>query len=237
MKSILSSFFILAFSIFIFSQEKNVNVANVQAEKATNTLKTFFEFDANSVPYKIFKKAKAVLVFNDITQINLVLNKGSKGKGLFLALDGENWSVPTFVEFNNMGFEFKIADKKKFDLIFFVMDDALLKTLKIGSIGQWGLAKYKLALGPIIEGRGAENVLESASLIYYPFEKGKLSGIEVQNDFVFNAVGIKHNDKLNKAIYKKEAHKIFSDKSENLKMPEAINNVRQIILDNIKNSN
>lgn len=234
MRLIIFTLTIFLFSITTFAQAKtDLQIATVRAEKANAMLKTFFALGSDSMPFQVFQKAKAVAVFNDVIYFNLLLSKMTKGKGLLSVRDGENWGVPTFAEFFSSGFEFKIADKKKFDIVFFIMDDKLIEVLKNGGIESKFLSDKRLALGPIVKGTGADLVLENAWLIYYPFQDGKLSGLEFQSNF-FNEARIGHDNNLNKKIYQKKAQLIISDKLKDLTVPDQINNFRQIIIGGLK---
>ena len=227
--------FIFFLSVNVLPQDKTkLDTANSEAEKVNDVLKTFLALGTDSVPFEVFKKAKGIAVFENVTQINFLTTKSSKGKGLVSIRNGDGWSIPTFVNFGSVEVELKIADKKKFDIVCFIMTQYLIEKLKTGSIKPDELNNHKLALGPIIKGVGADLVLERASLIYYTFQNGKLSGIEFQDNDFFNGIIIKHDNKLNQAIYKKKGETILSQSQNNLTVPDSVNLFRQAIVDNLK---
>ncbi|HRH40488.1 MAG TPA: hypothetical protein PKY82_02505 [Pyrinomonadaceae bacterium] len=234
MRLIIYTLTIFIFTVTVIAQKKtDLEAAMNRAEKANTMLKTFFALGSDSIPFQVFQKAKAVAVFNDVTYFNLLLSKMTKGKGLLSVRNGENWCVPTFAEFFSSGFEFKIADKKKFDIVFFIMDDKLIELLKNDGIESKFVSDKRIKLGPIVKGTGADLVLENAWLIYYPFQDGKLSGLEFQSNF-FNEFRIGHDNNLNKKIYQKKAQLIISDKLNDLTVPDQINNFRQTIISGLK---
>lgn len=203
----------------------NLAVASQRAEKATTILKQFSSFDSDSVPFEVLRKAKAVGVFNDVTRFSLFLSEGIKAKGVLSARNQNGWSVPVFISLAGSGFQFKIAAKKNFDIVFFVMNDEYIKALE-----KRGLAP-KMTLGPIVGGKGAELALQKASILYYTFEDGKLSGEEVEGNSFINNVIIGLDNNLNKSLYNKTAQIILKENLNDLKTPATVENFRQTISD------
>jgi len=235
MRLIIFTLTIFIFSAAIIAQKKtDLEVATNRAEKVTSVLKTFLALGSDSVPFEVFKRAKGIAVFENVTQLSLLLSKGAKGKGLVSIRNSEDWTTPTFADFGSMGFEFKIADKKKLDIVCFIMTQYLIEKLKNGMIKPDELNNHKLALGPIVKGEGGELVLKQASLIYYTFQDGKLSGLEFQSDGLFSGVAIRHDNKLNQSIYQKKAEKILSQNPNDLTTPNAVSNFKQTIIDSLK---
>lgn len=99
---ILSGFFLaLCFVSVVLAQEKGnvIPLATARAEKATAVLKQFAAFGADSVPFEILRKAKAVGVLNSATRTNLLFSQGIKAKGVMSARSQSGWGVPFFVSF------------------------------------------------------------------------------------------------------------------------------------------
>ena len=231
MKLIFSFLIVLACFALSSAQKGNVvSLASERAEKATAILKQFPARGADSVPLEVFRKAKAVGVFNDVTRFSLLLSEGIKGKGVLSARAPNGWSVPVFISLAASGFQFKIAAKKNFDIVFFIMDDKAFEKLKNGGFNP------QLTLGPIIGGKGAELALEKASVLYYTFEDGKLSGVEVEGNNFVNAVHIGLDNNLNKALYDKKAQTILKENQDDLKAPPTVENFRQAITELLSQS-
>ncbi|MBX7174903.1 MAG: lipid-binding SYLF domain-containing protein [Pyrinomonadaceae bacterium] len=227
--------FIFFLSVNVLPQDRTkLDTANSEAEKVNAVLKTFLSLGTDSVPFEVFKKAKGIAVFENVSQLNLLMSKGGKGKGLVTIRNGDGWSIPTFVNFAHFGYELKIADKKNFDIICFIMTQYLIEKLKTGSIKPDELNNHKLALGPVVKGAGADVVIERSSLIYYTFQYGKLSGIEFQNDGFFTGITITHDNKLNQAIYQKKGQTILSQNPNNLTPLNTVNLFQQTIIDSLK---
>lgn len=235
MRITIFTLFILFLSVNVLPQDKTkLDTANSEAEKVNAVLKTFLALGTDSVPFEVFKKAKGIAVFENVSQINLLMSKGGKGKGLVSIRNGDGWSIPTFVNFAHFGYELKIADKKNFDIICFIMTQYLVEKLKNGSIKPDELNNHKLALGPVVKGAGAEVVIERSSLIYYTFQNGKLSGIEFQNDGFFTGITITHDNKLNQSIYQKKGQTILSQNPNNLTPLNTVNLFQQTIINSLK---
>lgn len=223
---ILPVFFLaLCFVSAVFAQEKGniVPLASARAEKATAILKQFSAFGANSVPFEILRKAKAVGVFNNATRTNLLFSEGTKAKGVMSARSQNGWGVPLFISFASSTMKFKIADLQNYDIIFFIMDDKPLESLKKGML------KPKMTLGPIVGGSGAETALDKASVIYYTFEDGKLSGEEIQSNNFLNTVLIGLDNNLNKKLYDKKAQILLKEETTALPALPPIESFRQTL--------
>lgn len=233
MKLTFSFFLILWLIAASFAQEKGniIPLASARAEKATAILKQFSAFGTDSVPFEILRKAKAVGVFNKVTRTNLLFSQGIEAKGVMSARNQNGWGVPFFVSFASFSMKFKVAEMKNYDIIFFIMDDKPLESLKTGML------KPKFTLGPIVGGRTAELALDKASIIYYTFEDGKLSGEELQGNNFTNAVVIGLDNNLNKKVYNKKAQVILKEQVNSLQTLPPIESFRQTITDLLSQSN
>lgn len=219
--------FLLALCLFSvnFAQEKGnvIPLASARAEKAAAILKQFSTFGADSIPFEILRKAKAVGVFNDATRTNLLFSEGIKAKGVMSARGQSGWGVPFFISFGASSMKFKVADKKNYDILFFVMEDKPLDALKKG------LLQPKLTLGPIVGGKASESAFEKASVIYYTFEDGKLSGEELGGNSFFNTVVIGLDNNLNKKLYNKKAQILLKEETAAVQALPPIESFRQML--------
>lgn len=229
----------LAFLLIFFlvsaglAQEKGnvIPLASARAEKAAAILKQFSVFGADSVPFEILRKAKAVGVFNDANRINLLFSQGIKAKGLMSARSQNGWGVPLFISFGASSVQFKIADQKNYDILFFIMDDKSIESLKKGML------QPKLTLGPIVGGKGTDLALEQASVIYYTFENGKLSGEELGGNRFFNTVVIGLDNNLNKKLYNKKAQTLLKEETNELSALPPVENFRQTLNELLSRTN
>lgn len=112
---------------------------------------------------------------------------------------------------------------KNYDIVFFVMDDKSLESLKKG------LLQPKLTLGPIVGGKAADLALEKASVIYYTFEGGKLSGEELGGNRSFNTVVVGLDNNLNKKLYNKKAQILLKEETAAVQALPSIESFRQAI--------
>lgn len=226
MKVVNCFLFFLLFCSSLFAQKGNVTtLAYERAGKATAILKQFSVFGTDSVPFEILRKAKAVGVFNDVTRTSLLFSSGIKAKGLMAARGQTDWKLPIFISFAGSSLEFKLAAKKKFDIVFFVMDDSDLDFLR-----RKGKLVPLLSLGPVVGGKGADLVLEKGAIIYYTFENGKLSGEELRENNLFSNVILGLDNNLNKALYNKKAQTILAETQSDAKAPAAVEDFRQTVI-------
>lgn len=226
---------LVAFSSAAAQKMDSRVVASARAEKAATILKQFVALGTDSVPFDIFRRAKAVAVFNNITDVSLLFSKMIKGKGVLSVRNSaaNEWSTPVFLEFSGGGIDFKIASKKNFDIVFFVMDDKTVELFKKSGVKAGKLKGEKIALGPVVKGAGAEAVVQKASIIYYTFENGQLSGQYFHNDGFFNSVALTLDNDLNKIVYGKNAKQILTQNLNDTIAPSAAENFRQTIINNL----
>lgn len=210
MKCIVVVFLTVSLALSAVAQTSRKQVAAQRAEKAAKVFATFAALGHDSLPFQLFQKAKAVAVFDDIRQQELIYAKGIRGKGIMMMRRGDNgWHVPTFVGCRGHRTEFgslKWLTTEKVDGVFLFMGDEALKSIK-GNKG-FKSPRKKLALGPIVKGSGADQIIENAWVIYYTFEDDKLSGEEFPDSLIGNLFLLSHDNAMNKAIYGKKFKQI-----------------------------
>jgi hypothetical protein len=112
------------------------------------------------------------------------------------------------------------------------MDESLFGLVKKDGGKPKKLTNESFALGPVVPGKGADLVMERASIIYYTLENGQLSGQEFQNNF-FSAAGFRNDDNLNKAVYKMKSKLILTQNQTSLTVPAALEKFRQTITESL----
>lgn len=201
-------FSVLLLSVSIVGQSGKISVAKKRSTRAGEVMTQFSSMGENALPLELLRRAKAVAVFGDLTQRDVLFTKGIKGKGMLIhRLPDGSWGLPTFLNFQAMKTElgFRFLQTEELEAVFLFMDDE-----SFGIISGWKktgspkLKGEKVALGPVIGGSGADLIIREASLIYYTFQDKKLSGEEFPLDFWSNGLRIDHDDAMNKAIYKKK---------------------------------
>lgn len=223
--------FIFLFSLCIFSQnQKDLTTASVRAEKSAEILKQFAALGSDSAPFEYLKKAKAVAVFPGLTRVNILLNELTAGNGIVsLRFDEGRWSVPAFLAFKAQDLNLKMAGKKSFDVVVLFMDDQSIGWLKKGDVGFASGGKRKIALGPVISGKGADEIMKTANVIYYAFDQGQLIDTGLSNDSVFKSVAVLHDNNMNKAVFKMKTKPLFAAPESNLQIPEKIEKYRGVL--------
>jgi lipid-binding SYLF domain-containing protein len=207
-------FFFLCFPVC--AQPEKAKIATIRTEKAIEVFSHFYALGSESLPFELFKKAKAVAVFGEIEKSRWFLNALStniKGYGLLTFRQETDWSQPTFLYCRGieMGLNFNFSEKKRLGVVFLFMNDKSIELIKRGNIGANKIAEKELALGPLVKGKGAELTIEKAAILYYTFEEDKLSGEELKNTIISDAFAIKHDNELNKAIFGKKFKAILSE--------------------------
>jgi lipid-binding SYLF domain-containing protein len=231
MKFYASLLLVFLFSLCVFSQnQKDLATAFVRAEKSAEILKQFAALGSDSVPVEYLKKAKAVAVFPGLTRVNILLNELTLGNGIVSVRSADgNWSVPAFLAFKAQDVNLKMAGKKSFDVVILFKDDQSIEWLKKGDIGFTSGGKRKIAIGPVIGGKGADEVMKTANVIYYAFNQGQLIDTGLSNDSVFKAVGVLHDNNMNKAVFGMKTKQLFATPESNLKIPEKVEKYRSVL--------
>lgn len=233
MKFYASLFFVFLLSLSVFSQnQKDLTTASERAEKSAEILKQFAALGADSLPVELLKNAKAVAVFPGLTRVNILLNELTMGNGIVAVRSADgNWSVPAFLALKAQDLNLKMAGKKSFDAVLLFMDDESVEDLKKRDVGFAGEGKSKIAIGPVIGGKGADETMKTANVIYYAFNQGKLIDTGLSNDSFFKMVAILHDNNMNKAIFGKKTKQLFAEPESNLKIPEKIENYRNALIE------
>lgn len=210
MKCMAVVFLTASLALNAVAQTSRKQVAAQRADKAAKVFATFAALGRDSLPFQLFQKAKAVAVFGDIRQQELIYAKGIRGKGIMMMRRGEDgWHVPTFVGCRGHRTEFgslKWLTTEKVDGVFLFMGDEGLKSIR-GNKG-FKSPRKKLTLGPIVKGSGADQIIENAWVIYYTFKDDKLSGEEFPDSLIGNLFLMSHDNAMNKAIYGKKFKRI-----------------------------
>ncbi len=231
MKVFTSLIFISLFAMCVLSQsQKDLTTATVRAEKAAQILKQFAALGEDSAPFEYLQQAKAVAVFPDLTRVNILINELTVGNGIVaIRTDDNKWSVPAFLALKAQDLNLKIADKKSFDTVILFMDDDSIEWLKKGDIHFSSGGNRKIALGPVIGGTGAEEIMKTAKVIYYSFNDGQLVDTGLNTNSMFKAVSIFHDNNMNKDIFKMKTKPLFAAPESDLKIPEGIENYRTVL--------
>lgn len=207
-------FLMLLLCLSVFGQSGKISVAKERSTRAGEVISQFSLMGENALPMELLQRAKAVAVFGDLKQRDVLFTKGIKGKGMLIhRLPDGSWGPPTFLNLQAMktelGFRFLLTEK--LDAVFLFMNDESFQI-----ISGWKKAKSpkirgeKVALGPVIGGSGADLIMKEASVIYYTFQDKKLSGEEFPIDIWSNNLRIDHDDAMNKAVYKSKYKNILS---------------------------
>jgi lipid-binding SYLF domain-containing protein len=207
---------VLLLGLSVLGQTGKSSVAKKRSAQAADVIAQFSSMGEDSVALKLLRRAKAIAVFGDLKMRDAVFAKGIKGKGVFIhrSEDG-GWRAPTFLNFHAMktelGFRFLLTEK--LEAVFLFMDEDSFDVItgwKKGLVtNDFPKIKGKeIALGPVIDGAGADSVINEASVIYYTFKDKRLSGEEFPVSILGNSLRIDHDDAMNKAIYKNKYKKI-----------------------------
>ena len=231
MKVITSLLLVFLFSLCVFSQNrKDLTTASVRAEKSAEIIQQFAALGVDSMPFELLKKAKAVAVFPGLTRVNILLNEVTMGNGIVSLRSAEGgWGIPAFLALKAQDINLKFAGKKSFDVVVLFMDDQSVEWLKKGDIGFASGGKRKIALGPVIGGTGADEIIKNVNVLYYALDQGQLIDTGLSNDSFFKAVAVMHDNNMNKAIFGMKTKPLFAASEQNLKIPEKVENYRSVL--------
>ena len=219
-------------AIAIFPQSKDVQKADVRAQRAAQILTTFTTvLGRESIPAKLLKRAKAVAVV-DIELTDGLLDKEIRGHGLLSFNEPAGLSVPTFVSCKGARMEWGrsiFRPKTHVSAVFLFMDDRSFALIHGWLNKADEVTGKRLALGPIVGGKGAEAVESNASVIYYSFEGEKLSGEEFPNSKFGSTIGFSHENGLNRNIFGTNFEQLRSSPSDPAMMPQSIKAVQTLL--------
>jgi lipid-binding SYLF domain-containing protein len=203
----------LALSLAVSAQSKDLQKADGRAAKASEILSTFATLlGDDSVAGKLLKRAKAAAIV-EAELTDGLLDKEIRGHGVLSFNDKDGWSMPTFVSCKGIRMEWGrsiFRPKLRVDVVFLFMDDQSFNLIHGWRLKGADVKSKKVALGPIVNGNGAEFVGSNASVIYYSFESQKLSGEEFPNTGIGSALRISHDNDLNKRIFGKKFEQVRS---------------------------
>lgn len=227
---------IISLNFSVVAQNEKVALATARTEKAIQVFSQFAALGTDSVPFQLFKKAKAVAVFGEIEKNNgfmkmNYLSKFIKGYGLLTFREEKEWSVPTFLSCAGMKMgNFQLSKEKQIGAVFLFMNDNSIEIIKKGNIRGDKITGDQFALGPLVKGKVSDLTIEKAAILYYTFEDNKLSGDELKNTKIGDNLRILHDDELNKLIYGKKYKAILSEQPNSPKILE-LEKLRQMISD------
>lgn len=193
------------------SQSDRVKTALARIDKATAVMKTFADMGENNLPIELARKAKAIAIFPEVGQKATFLSRNSKGRGIFVRRNASgSWGTPTYLRIRAMRPEFTRTlfwKKDQVDIVFLIVDDKGFEFIEgfrsQGFFENPKVIREKLGLGPLVKGKGTDEILEKAWVIYYTFQDAKLSGIEFHNNKFSSSTLIQQDDDNNRAIYKR----------------------------------
>jgi lipid-binding SYLF domain-containing protein len=225
---------ILLLGIAASAQSKDLKKAESRVQQSSDALTTFSTLlGDNGVVAKLVRKAKAVAVLRIVLTDGL-LDKEIRGHGVLTFNDAGGWSAPTFLNCKGMRMEWGrsiFRPKQHLDVVFLFMDDRSFGLIH-GWINKGPEIKGKqLALGPIVHGKGADEVENTASVIYYSFEGQKLSGEEFPNSSMGSSMRMSHDDGLNKKIFGKKFKEIRSSSEGVSAVPTSLIDLQKMFND------
>lgn len=227
-KLFLVSIFLILFSLTAIQAQspKKLKTAAERANASSEAFTNLAEMGADSIPMEYVRKAKAIAVIPNIIKFNLLFEELTRGKGIVSVREENGWSIPAFVSFGGAGVDVRLFDKEKFDAILLFMTDESVEWLKNGDIN---FRKDKnLRLGPVITGEKDSEEIKNAPILYYQFEGSKLVDSNMRNDF-FNDFKLFHDNKMSKAIYKKNTKQLLNVTDLEVEVPEEVDLFRQTI--------
>ncbi|HXH70550.1 MAG TPA: hypothetical protein VNI60_09495 [Pyrinomonadaceae bacterium] len=233
MKIFTSLLFVFLFVTSNWSQnQKDLTTAGARAQKSVEIIRQFAALGTGSLPFEYLQKAKAVAVFPGLTRVNILLNELTLGNGIVAVRSADDkWSVPVFLALKAQDINLKMAGKKSFDAVVLFMDDESIEWMKKGDVGFTSNGKRKIALGPVIGGKGADDLMKTAKVIYYAFDQGKLIDTGLSTDSFFKAVGILHDNNMNKAVFGMKTKPLFAAPESSLKIPAEIEKYRTVLIE------
>jgi lipid-binding SYLF domain-containing protein len=220
---------VLLLSLSVAGQAGKARVAAKRSAQAGEVITQFSSLGKNSTPLQLLRRAKAIAVFGDLTMRDALFAKGIKGKGILVhRLESGSWGLPTFLNFHAMktelGFRFLLTEK--LDAVFLFMNDDSFDVIsgwkdRFKDTNFPDIRGKKIALGPVIDGSGADVTIREASLIYYTFQDKKLSGEEFPVSLLgSNSLVMDHDDAMNKAVYKNKYKNIPAAASAVTSVPD-----------------
>jgi lipid-binding SYLF domain-containing protein len=185
-----------------------------RSQNAAKTIKVVTGMpEDETIPAELFKRAYAIGVFPDVVKSSLLFSQGMKGYGVISNRGAESWTLPAYYGYGTSQIRLNLPNFKSFDLIVLFMKKDAAQWFQGGRLQLKGL-KAGVA-GPV--GKWTKEVdLETSgvSIIMYALVDGKLKGMNVEADFLDDAV-LNPDNNINKAIYGMKGREVLLGKAPN----------------------
>jgi lipid-binding SYLF domain-containing protein len=186
-----------------------------RSQNAAKTIKVVSGMpEDETIPAELFKRAYVIGVFPDVVRSSLLFSQGMKGYGVISSSRGaEGWTLPAYYGYGTSQIRLNLPNFKSFDLIILFMKKDAAEWFQGGRLQLKGL-KAGVA-GPV--GKWTKELdLETSgvSIIMYALVDGKLKGMNVEADFLDDAV-LNPDNNINKAIYGMKGREVLLGKAPN----------------------
>ncbi|MGB9179449.1 MAG: lipid-binding SYLF domain-containing protein [Pyrinomonadaceae bacterium] len=185
--------------------EKKLQDATKQAQKAAKIFTEIMNVPENSIPQDLLSRAEAVAVFPDVLKAGFIVG-GRGGRGVISRRLNNGWSAPAFFNLGGASIGLQIGASKT-DFVLLFMNTEALKGLLQDKLELGG--EGSVAAGPV--GRSASASTDAqlkAGILSYSRSKGAFAGLELKG------VVINPDNNDNEAVYGMKADDILTGRKK-----------------------
>jgi lipid-binding SYLF domain-containing protein len=182
----------------------------------------------NGIPKELLESAKAVAVFPNVTDANLLIQQITSGFGVISTRLSGNWSYPAYYSFKGIGYDLNAGGVKSSDIILLLMSEQSLNLLQKKSVELKGEAQVMVGpIGTITSEQKA--ALAGANVIGYVASGGKIVGKNIKSNFL-KGFKISADDNINKAIYGIKGQEVLAGSQKNVDaLPKGITSFQETL--------
>jgi lipid-binding SYLF domain-containing protein len=193
------------------ANQSRLETAARRSQNAAKTIKVITGMpEDETIPKELFNRAHAVGVFPDVAKLNVLFSQGMKGYGVICSRQPKGWSLPSYYRFGSSTFSLKIAGGKSFDLVILFMHKDTVSWFQEGRLffkdQKAGVAGPVGKLTPHMD-----REMSGAGVIIYTLVDGKLKGMNVESEFLEDAL-LDPDNNINKAVYGMKGREVLQGK-------------------------
>lgn len=170
-----------------------------RSEESAKIIAQIAQLSSNGIPKELIDKAKAVIVFPNVTTLKLLMQKAIKGRGVASARQGSSWTSPAYFNFAGLAeFELTSLGQASTNIILLFMDKEAISWLQKDT----DLTGEKTPLAGPIEPATDDQKQRAVytHIIAYTFAKNRLLGKTLETT-INKGFAIGPDNHINQPLY------------------------------------
>lgn len=174
---------------------------------------------AEGIPREVIEKAEAVAVIPHVVKVKMIFQSTTKGYGVISRRVPGGWTFPAYYGFSGVHNDASFIGGEAYDVIVLFMNDKMVDYFQKG---RFEFERERKANGGTVGTDIQKAVLDRANVFVYILSKGKLSGLEVANNF-WGASILNPDNNINNVLYRMKGRDVLAGKPINSQaLPEDV---------------